>query len=78
MGKPGDREGQLAVIRATLNAILEIYTPGTVVHLPFKWDENPDDETGNRIEPPITKYLKKNIRYVLKFVKRDIPPQFQV
>lgn len=41
LGRPGDREGQLQVIRAALQALLDIQTPGGIVHLPFVWPEDP-------------------------------------
>ena len=37
LGRPGDVAGQLAVLRATLQAMAEMTEPGSVVHLPFEW-----------------------------------------
>ena len=37
LGQPGDRMGQLAVLRSTLHALAEIREPGSVSHLPFEW-----------------------------------------
>ena len=76
---PGDSDGQMAVLRATFRALVEIKTPGDVVHLPFEWPESEKDAARHDFEPPpITTYLKKNIRQVLKFVRRDIPSEFLV
>jgi D-proline reductase (dithiol) PrdB len=49
LGRPGDREGQLQVIRAALQALIDIQEPGGVVHLPFEW---PEDPTVVDIHPP--------------------------
>lgn len=49
LGRPGDREGQLQVIRAALQALIDIQEPGGVVHLPFEW---PEDPTTVDIHPP--------------------------
>lgn len=49
LGRPGDREGQLQVIRAALQALIDIQEPGGVVHLPFAW---PEDPTTVDIHPP--------------------------
>jgi len=36
LGQPGDAAGQTAVLRAVLQALGEIDTPGSIRHLPFK------------------------------------------
>ena len=36
-GQPGDAAGQMAVLRATLDALAAIDAPGAVVNLPFEW-----------------------------------------
>ena len=51
LGKPGDQEGQLQVIRATLRALEEIQQPGEVVHLPFEWSDPPDKANWHPSEP---------------------------
>ena len=79
MGQPGDEATQLAVLRATLDVIEKIETPGEIEHLPFEWPNISTEEAEHDFSPPpITTYLMKNIRQVFKFVKRDIPPEFQV
>jgi hypothetical protein len=58
LGKPGDVEGQTAVLRATLEALETIAEPGEVLPLPFEWSEKrPDNHP--QIPPPITAYLRK-------------------
>ena len=49
LGKPGDRAGQTAVLRAALDVLHNATTPGQVVHLPFTW---PDPPRASRFEPP--------------------------
>ncbi len=58
LGKPGDREGQLQVIRAALQALVDIQEPGGVVHLPFEWPEDPASVHCHPHEPsPIAKLM---------------------
>lgn len=75
LGKPGDREGQTAVLRALLGALEEIREPGGVVHLPFEWQGEPP-----RLEPPepppIVQLLKrrpKRARSAAIFLGDDLP-----
>jgi len=39
-GKPGDREGQRAIVRDALDAFETISRPGTILELPYVWDPN--------------------------------------
>ena len=72
LGRPGDAEGQGAVLRAVLDALVEIETPGEVRHLPFQWPE--DVEYGDAPEPtPIATYLTENPFQIPKLVKRRVP-----
>jgi hypothetical protein len=74
LGQPGDRETQLAVLRATLQALETMQTPGEVVHLPFEWTLS-DEETNADppVPPPITQYLKAHPMQVIKLIRREIP-----
>jgi hypothetical protein len=75
LGKPGDAEGQLAVLRATLAAAEEMEEPGKVNHLPFKWHETPAQARAGHTEPsPIERHLKKHPWHLPRFISRDIPP----
>ncbi len=61
-GNPNDNEGQLKVLRATLQAMQDIEEPGQVVHLPFKWPEPARiarKESMPDQAPPITSFLKR-------------------
>lgn len=60
LGRPGDREGQLQVIRAALQALTEIKEPGGIVHLPFEWPEDPAKVDTHPPEPsPIVKLMQQ-------------------
>jgi hypothetical protein len=37
MGKPGDKDGQRAVLWGALEAVEEMQVPGSMKHLPFEW-----------------------------------------
>ena len=72
MGSAGDKETQMAVLRAALKTLEEIQEPGTLVDLPFQWPEALD--TGDLEEPtPIASYLIKHPFQVMKLIRRQIP-----
>jgi hypothetical protein len=56
LGKPGDKEGQLNIIRDSLGAMERIDKPGTVIELPYRWvREKTDDPAwydGKYFKPP--------------------------
>jgi hypothetical protein len=74
LGAPGDHATQLAVLRATLQTLVEMDTPGERIDLPFRWALS-DEETNASptVPPPITQYLKKHPMQVMKLIRRDIP-----
>jgi len=74
LGQPGDREGQMAVLRATLQALEGIERPGSVVHLPFEWPEPPKKARSHApVPPPIAQHLRRNPWLLPKLIKRDVP-----
>jgi len=74
MGYPGDRETQLAVLQATLKALVEMETPGELRHLPFEWPEHlADVASGPPESPPITNYLMKHPLQFKKLLTRGFP-----
>lgn len=76
---PGDSQSQLAVVRATLQALVEIDQPGGVRHLPFEWPEPPAVANPPLAElPPIYQYLRKHISHVRTFMNHEIPEEFRV
>ena len=77
-GAPGDTAVQLAVLRATMDALQNIEQPGEVVHLPFEWAGNPKD-TGHTMDPPpIASYLVRHPWHVRNLLKREIPEKYRV
>ena len=74
LGQPGDRETQLAVLRATLQALETMQTPGEVVHLPFAWTLSAEETNADPpVPPPITQYLKAHPMQVIRLIRGDIP-----
>jgi hypothetical protein len=78
VGNPGDWESQMAVLRATLDALQTIQEPGGVVHLPFEWDGNPKEIEHHLEPPPIATYLVKHPLQVRNLLKREVPEKFLV
>lgn len=74
LGQPGDKEGQTAVLRATLAALQTIQAPGEVVHLPFEWPEPPKQVKNEPPEaPPIARYLARNPWFLPRLLARNVP-----
>jgi hypothetical protein len=74
MGRPGDAEGQRAVLTATFRAVEEIDTPGGIVHLPFEWPEPPKQARTHSAEPPpIAKHLQRHIWQIPNLLSRKVP-----
>ena len=74
VGRPGDKDGQSAVLRATLRALEEIAELGGVVHLPFEWPEPVDVATKSAAPPPpIVGYLKRRPWLIPRLFNRNIP-----
>lgn len=74
LGQPGDVDGQRAVVRATLQAVESLATPGGIVHLPFEWPEPPKQvDTHPPESPPIVRYLVRNPWSVPRLLRRDVP-----
>ncbi len=73
-GQPGDRAGQLAVLRALLHALETIDRPGGVEHLPFTWPEPPGEVQNHPPEePPIVSYLKRHPWDLPRLLYRNLP-----
>ena len=74
MGYPGDRDTQMAVLQATLKALVEMETPGELRHLPFEWPQHlADVASGPPESPPITNYLMKHPLQFKKLLRRGFP-----
>jgi betaine reductase len=72
VGRAGDGATHLAVLRATLQALETIRTPGTVVHLPFEWPESAEAQPPDP-PPPIVDYLTNHPFQVMNLIRRQIP-----
>jgi hypothetical protein len=74
LGQPGDADGQTAVLRATLQALQEMVSPGSISHLPFKWPDSGQDAPGHVAQlPPIAIHLKRHPWQLPRLLSRDIP-----
>lgn len=59
-GDVGDADTQRAVLRAALGVAESASEPGTVVHLPFRWHEDPAQTRWHPAEPsPIIELVRK-------------------
>lgn len=74
MGKPGDKDGQRAVLMAALEAVEEMRTPGSVRHLPFEWPGTRKEALAQPpVPPPIVGYLKWHPWELPRLFSRDVP-----
>ena len=78
VGDPGDTAIQMAVVRATLDALGSIKEPGSVVHLPFEWAGDPKQIEHDMEPPPIAKYLVRHPLQVRNLIKRQVPEKYKV
>ena len=75
-GLPGDDAGQRAALGATLAALQEMSTPGSVRHLPFALPEAMSDLNIHPPEsPPIAKYIARHPWYLPNLSRREVPYQ---
>jgi hypothetical protein len=73
-GMPGDRTGQAAILRATLDALVQMHTPGERIDLPVTWVEPAPEVSFQPPEtPPIGQYLRRHIWDLPRFLRRDPP-----
>ena len=78
IGKPGDAEGQLAVLRGVMQALTDIDRTGEIRHLPFTWPELPKEAGGHPSEPPpIVRHIQRNPWQLPRLIKRDIPKEYR-
>jgi hypothetical protein len=73
VGLPGDAVGQLAVLRATFQALATISEPGGVVDLQFKWNDDAILNTLPPQPPPIVSYLRRHPWAIPRFFNRTPP-----
>jgi hypothetical protein len=78
LGKPGDIQGQTAVLRAALQAMEEMTRPGSVAQLLFEWPAS-----ARRLNvhppktPPIGRYLLRHPWHIPNLMSRDIPAPYR-
>ena len=74
LGQPGDRDGQLAVLRSTLHVLAEMTRPGSVAHLPYEWPSSARRLNAHPSQsPPIQKYLLRRPWQIPNLFSRDVP-----
>ena len=74
VGRPGDQEGQTAVLLATLRALAEMTGPGSVSHLPFEWPDSARRLSARPPKtPPISRYLMRHPWQIPNLFSRDVP-----
>lgn len=79
LGQPGDRRGQTAVLRAALQAMEEMATPGSVAQLPFEWPASAHRLNAHPPKtPPISRYLMRHPWQIPNLMSRDIPAPYRI
>jgi hypothetical protein len=74
LGRPGDGEGQTAVLRAILQAMVDLERPGSVAHLPFEWPASAKRLSSRPSKaPPISRYLLRHPWHIPNLLARDVP-----
>jgi len=74
MGRPGDAQGQRAVLRALLGVLESALAPDAYVELPFAWPETPAQaRKGANVHPPIEQLLMKKPWLLPRLYSGSIP-----
>jgi len=73
LGRPGDTEDHLRILREVLIALEKINMPGGQVILPFEWQKEPPINTHPDESPPIVGYLQNHPWQLPWFFNRDVP-----
>ncbi|MBT3224179.1 MAG: hypothetical protein HN348_34360 [Proteobacteria bacterium] len=74
MGRPDDVECQMAVLRATMDALTTMSSPGEVVHLPFCWDSKRKPRRAHpRTAPPIVSHLRRKPWQLIRLLSKNPP-----
>jgi hypothetical protein len=77
LGRPHDRDGQRAVLKATLQLLETATGPDSYAELPFEWPESPAQarNASNDVPPsPIVALLKQKPWLLPKLYAGRIPP----
>jgi len=74
MGRPGDADGQRAVLRGLLDLLETAPGPDTYVELPFVWPETrAQARKGSDVSPPIAKLLARKPWLLARMYTGEIP-----
>ena len=76
LGRPHDRNGQRAVLRATLELLASASGPDSYVELPFEWPETPAQarNASKDLAPsPIVELLRKKPWLVARLYRSRVP-----
>ena len=74
IGLPDDCDGQRTIVRTALESAATMQEPGTVVHLPYEWQEPPKRARAHPlVPPPITQHLRRHPWDLPKLLTRDVP-----
>ncbi len=73
VGLPGDASGQLAVLRATVQALAAISEPGGVLDLQIEWNHAAELNIFPPQLPPIASYLRRHPWAFSRFLNRTPP-----
>lgn len=76
MGMPGDAEGQLSVLKATVTLLETATAPDTYEELSFQWPQSPArarKETKPQDNPPIVGLLKRRPWLIARLYSGNIP-----
>lgn len=77
MGKPGDKDGQRAVLLGALEAVEEMKVPGSIKHLPFEWTGTAKEAQAQPAKPPpIARYLMRHPWELPRLFSRDVPRKY--
>jgi len=77
-GRPGDAEGQRAVLRATLEVLESATGPDTYVEFPFEWPETRAEalkDAKDHPPPPIAEFLMRKPWLLPALYRGEIPTQ---
>lgn len=76
MGRPGDADGQRAVLRALLGLLDGATAPGAYLELPFTWPERPAQaRQGSDVQPPIAQLLARKPWLLPRLYSGEIPDE---
>jgi hypothetical protein len=74
IGRPGDTDGQRAVLRSTLEAAVVMVEPGSYTELPFEWPEPRSQAIKDpNPPPPIAQLLARKPWLIPRLIPGHLP-----